>query len=128
MTIQLCKKLNFPLLIISHLNCVRCSASASRSERETLWGPAGYWQNPAAQPYTTFRTPQGLFQFVAMPFGLQRAPATFQRLMDRVLDGTDSFAAAYLEDIKGAGVTVHSIPGTCTVLGRGGTESYPASD
>lgn len=62
----------------------------------------GYWQVPLAQkdqPCTAFRTPQGLFQFVVMPFGFQGAPATFQRLMDHVLDGTDSFAAAYLDDI-----------------------------
>lgn len=62
----------------------------------------GYWQVPLARtdrPYTAFRTPQGLFQFVVMPFGLQGAPATFQRLMDIVLAGTDSFAAAYLDDI-----------------------------
>lgn len=62
----------------------------------------GYWQVPLAKearPYTAFRTPQGLFQFVVMPFGLQGAPATFQRLMDVVLAGTDSYAAAYLDDI-----------------------------
>ena len=62
----------------------------------------GYWQVPLAEgvkPYTAFRTPQGLYQFTVMPFGLQGAPACFQRLMDRVLDGTDSFAAAYLDDV-----------------------------
>ncbi|XP_041945156.1 uncharacterized protein LOC121707019 [Alosa sapidissima] len=62
----------------------------------------GYWQVPLAKqdrPYTAFRTPQGLFHFMVMPFGLQGAPATFQRLMDCVLEGTESFAAAYLDDI-----------------------------
>ena len=62
----------------------------------------GYWQVPLAeqdQPYTAFRTPQGLFHFLVMPFGLQGAPATFQRLMDRVLEGTESYAGAYLDDI-----------------------------
>lgn len=62
----------------------------------------GYWQVPMAEgarPYTAFRTPQGLFQFTVMPFGLQGAPATFQRLMDQVLEGTGAFAAAYLDDI-----------------------------
>ena len=34
-----------------------------------------------------------------MPFGLHGAPATFQRLMDRVLEGTGAFAGAYLDDI-----------------------------
>lgn len=62
----------------------------------------GYWQVPLAKearPYTAFRSPRGLFQFTKMPFGLQGAPATFQRLMDRVLEGTGAFAGAYLDDI-----------------------------
>ena len=33
-----------------------------------------------------------------MPFGLQGAPATFQRLMDRVVHGL-VFTAAYLDDL-----------------------------
>ena len=33
-----------------------------------------------------------------MPFGLQGAPATFQRLMDCVIRGLE-FAAAYLDDL-----------------------------
>lgn len=34
-----------------------------------------------------------------MPFGLQGAAATFQCLVDQVLRGVDSFAAAYIDDI-----------------------------
>lgn len=62
----------------------------------------GYWQVPVAeesQNKTAFVTPFGLFEFTVMPFGLQGAPATFQRLMDRVLQGRGNFAAAYLDDI-----------------------------
>ena len=62
----------------------------------------GYWQVPlteAAKPLTVFRTPQGLWQFTKMPFGLQGAPATFQRLMNKVLSGMESFSAACLDDI-----------------------------
>ena len=61
----------------------------------------GYWQVPVAKearPKTAFATPFGLFQFNVMPFGLQGAPATFQRLMDRVIRGLD-FAEAYLDDL-----------------------------
>ena len=34
-----------------------------------------------------------------MPFGLQGAPPTFQRLMDRVTKGMQSYASAYLDDL-----------------------------
>ena len=37
--------------------------------------------------------------FNVMPFGLQGAPATFQRLMDKVLRGQEKFAVAYLDDV-----------------------------
>ena len=62
----------------------------------------GYWQVPVtkdARPKTAFITPYGLFQFRVMPFGLQGAPATFQRMMDVILDDVGEFAAAYLDDV-----------------------------
>ncbi|CAL9691326.1 unnamed protein product [Knipowitschia caucasica] len=62
----------------------------------------GYWQlalAPEAKELTAFRTPFGMFQFRVMPFGLQGAPATFQRLMDRILRDVSEFAAAYLDDV-----------------------------
>ncbi|KAL2081694.1 hypothetical protein ACEWY4_023547 [Coilia grayii] len=62
----------------------------------------GYWQvplSPRAKEVTAFRTPFGLYHFNVMPVGLQGAPASFQRLMDRVLRGTHQFAAAYLDDV-----------------------------
>ena len=34
-----------------------------------------------------------------MPFGLQGAPATFQRMMDQPLHGLEGFAVAYLDDL-----------------------------
>ena len=45
-----------------------------------------------------------LHEFCVMPFGLQNAPAVFQRLMQQVLtglkteDGSD-FTSAYIDDI-----------------------------
>ena len=55
----------------------------------------------ACQEYTAFTVPgSGLFQFVRMPFGLSNAPATFQRLIDRVISPElRPRAFCYLEDI-----------------------------
>lgn len=50
----------------------------------------GYWQMPldlACKEYTAFQIPgMGLFHYIVQPFGLNGAPATFQRLMDNVLN------------------------------------------
>ena len=62
----------------------------------------GYWQVPVREEdrtKTAFTTPHGLFQFRVMPFGLQGAPATFQRRMDSLLRGLEAHTAAYLDDI-----------------------------
>ena len=62
----------------------------------------GYWQVPMVEdsrPLTAFVTPFGLYQFGVMPFGLNGAPATFQRLMDQVIRGLHEFSAAYLDDL-----------------------------
>lgn len=40
-----------------------------------------------------------MYQFKVMPFGLQGAPATFQRLMNHVLRDLSEFSAAYLDDV-----------------------------
>ena len=49
---------------------------------------------------TAFRTNWGHFEFLVMPFGLCNAPATFQRLMNKVFaDNIGKFIAVYLDDI-----------------------------
>lgn len=63
----------------------------------------GYWQvplEPSCKEYTAFQVPGlGLFHYTVLPFGLHGAPATFQRLMDIVLQDCCKFAAAYLDDV-----------------------------
>nr|CAI5854469.1 unnamed protein product [Callosobruchus analis] len=54
-----------------------------------------------SKPLTAFTVPnRGLFQFTRMPFGLHSAPATWQRLIDRVLGvDLDQHTFVYLDDI-----------------------------
>ena len=71
---------------------------------------SGYWQvamSPEAKRKAVFVTNEGLFQFRVMLFGLCNAPATFERLMDRVLCGMRwSRCLVYLDDVISFGGTV----------------------
>lgn len=61
----------------------------------------GYWQVPLsarAQEVSAFVTPSGLYSYRVMPFGLRNAPATFQRLMNRVVSGLEG-CSVYLDDL-----------------------------
>lgn len=64
---------------------------------------SGYWQvelSPEARPKTAFTIGQGLWQFKVMPFGLCNAPATFERLMEKVLARIPrSRCVVYLDDL-----------------------------
>ncbi|XP_029442988.1 uncharacterized protein LOC115083327 [Rhinatrema bivittatum] len=62
----------------------------------------GYWQIPLdreSREKTAFATPVGLYHFVRMPFGLQGAAASCQRLLNIVLRPHLDYAAAYMDDV-----------------------------
>lgn len=64
---------------------------------------SGYWQiavDDLDREKTAFVTPDGLYQFKVMPFGLCNAPATFERMMDTLLRSFKwSICLCYLDDV-----------------------------
>lgn len=64
---------------------------------------SGYWQievDERDREKTAFVTPDGLYEFKVLPFGLCSAPATFQRMMDTVLTGLKwQTCLVYLDDV-----------------------------
>ena len=51
-----------------------------------------------SRPYTSFKTPFGLFQYCVLPNGAKNSSKCFQRLADKVLRGAEGFAAAHVDD------------------------------
>ena len=70
---------------------------------------SGYWQielDEDARKKSAFTTYNGLFEFIRMPFRLCNAPATFQRLMQRILAGLEYKSCfIYLDDVLVASKT-----------------------
>ena len=63
---------------------------------------SGYCQvavNEKDKEKTAFTSHSGLHEYNVMPFGLQNAPSTFQRLMSTVLRDMSHFNLAYLDDV-----------------------------
>ena len=92
------KKDSYPLPRIDEM----LDSLASTKYFSTLDLMSGYWQvamDPEDQEKTAFITRHGTYEFNVMPFGLCNAPATFQRLMDRVYKGIAyKYVVVYLDD------------------------------
>ena len=61
----------------------------------------GYWQVPLtekAKEVSAFVTPDGLFQYRVMLFGMKNAPVTFQRMINSIICGLKG-CDAYIDDI-----------------------------
>ena len=60
----------------------------------------GFWQIPLtnrAKKISAFVTPDGLYQYKVMPFGMKNSPATFQRLVNGLISNLDG-CKAYIDD------------------------------
>lgn len=63
---------------------------------------SGYYQVPMSENskrFTAFVTPDGLYEFERMPFGLANAPSVFQRTINTMLKGRQNLALAYMDDL-----------------------------
>lgn len=61
----------------------------------------GFWQVPLtdhAKEISAFATPEGLYQYKVMPFGMKNSPATFQRLINKVIADFED-CEAYIDDV-----------------------------
>ena len=61
----------------------------------------GYWQVPLTQharEISAFVTSSGLYQYKVMPFGMKNAPATFQRMVNKLVRDIDG-CEGYIDDV-----------------------------
>ena len=95
---------------------------------------SGYWQlgmTDQAKERSAFCTRRGLFHFNRMPFGLSGAPATFCRLMQKVLkDQLWKICLFYLDDVivyaKTHRELLERLNTVISVLGQAGLKVIPS--
>ena len=93
------KRDSYPLPRVEDL----MSAFTGSTYFSTLDMFSGYWQVPMAEEdieKTAFVTQFGLFEFTVMGFGLNTAPETYQRMVDKLIGGLRwKICVGYLDDI-----------------------------
>ncbi|GMF56292.1 unnamed protein product [Phytophthora fragariaefolia] len=90
-----------PVIPIPHKEDTFDAMSGSHwfSCMELLWG---YYQVKLREsdiPFTTFSTPDGLFEYLVTPMGLSGNPGTFNRLLQKVLKDLRDVMRIYFDDI-----------------------------
>lgn len=61
----------------------------------------GYWCVPLTdrgREISAFVTPSGLYEYDVLPFGMKNSPATFQRMINSVVQGLPN-TSAYIDDL-----------------------------
>ena len=80
---------------------------------------SGFWNLPLCEDskeVTTFLTHRGTFEFNVLPFGLNKSPGAFQRLMDRVFSDFDQHEVfIYVDDIV---IAARTIDDGCKLLNK----------
>lgn len=94
-----CPKDEFPLPITE----LMVDAATGFEALSFMDGFSGYNQikmDPKDQELTAFRTPEGIFCYTVMPFGLKNAGATYQRAMSQIFkDLLHKKVECYVDDL-----------------------------
>lgn len=88
---------NFPIPRID--DCIDSLGNAKVVSKFDLL--KGFWQVPLtdrAREISAFVTPDGLFQYKVMPFGMKNSPMTFQRLVNKVVAGLPN-CRVFIDDV-----------------------------
>ena len=80
-------------------SCWISQSLALRTQNKPVRVPPSRIKGIASAEKTAFVTPHGHYQFNVMPFGLTNAPATFQKLIDELLDTHRGYTAGLIDDI-----------------------------